>query len=188
MSGASSDGPSTSCWKRTRVPPVLTMSSTSMRTAEYQSQRFDKVTDADSRISTSVSQQINFKESSTCSATDIMARIIGSERGTWPRPTDAKGKHLSDPISTIARISLTTCSRSTAYLLSRANDLCGANFSHAQTKEIITYFTMYHSNGCSNSLSTESLSKRQCRNKRKAHALDLIDAESESAGATLTRM
>jgi len=65
--------------------------------------------------------QIGRKASSACSATAINARITGSERGTVPVPDGESCR--SEPISTMARSSLMTCSFSTACNLSRVSDL-----------------------------------------------------------------
>lgn len=60
----------------------------------------------------------------------MKARMTGSDNGTVPQPTAAPGPRREDPISTMARMSLMTCSFSTAYLLSRARDL--SVYSHVE--------------------------------------------------------
>ena len=76
-----------------------------------------------SRISARVKTQICRKGSSTCSATAMNALRTGSERGTRLAVVALYGDRCSAPIWTIARMSLMTCSFSTANLLSRDKDL-----------------------------------------------------------------
>ena len=73
------------------------------------------------RISVRVWTQIDLNGSSGCSATAIKARMTGSESGTLPDPATC-GERF-DPTSMIVRMSLMTCSFSTAYLVSRESDL-----------------------------------------------------------------
>jgi hypothetical protein len=79
--------------------------------------------DNDLRISANVCTQIGRNGSSTASATAMNARITVSESGTEPDAAAPCGSRRSEPIATIFRMSLMTCSFSTACLLSRANDL-----------------------------------------------------------------
>lgn len=51
------------------------------------------------------------------------ARIIGSDNGIKPDPVFPRLSRFSDTMSTTARMSLMTCSLSTACVLSRASDL-----------------------------------------------------------------
>ena len=75
------------------------------------------------QISASVWMQISRNGSSGCSATAIIDRITVSDIGTTPGPLFISGSRRSVPTSTIIRMSLMTCSFSTACLLSRRSDL-----------------------------------------------------------------
>jgi hypothetical protein len=107
------------------------------------------------QISARVCIHIGRNGSSAESATAMNARMIGSESGTVPEPASC-GSRRWDPITTIIRMSFMTCSFSIACLLSRANDL-GRSIrpSRGHTRHE-SYFTIYHSRGCSRRRLTES--------------------------------
>lgn len=102
-----------------------------------------------SLISAKVWTQMDLKGSSGCSAIAMNARIMGSERGTFPEQGAVFGPLLCDPISTTARMNLITCSFSTVCLLSKVRDLENAVNFNEQVYETQTYLTMYQSRGCS---------------------------------------
>jgi hypothetical protein len=100
----------------------------------------------DVRISDSVWTQIVLKGSSGCSAIAMRARMTGSDRGTMLVVTAAEESGRTAPTSTIVRISLITCSFSTACLLSRSSDLdVDINSSLLIEKVGVSYFTIYQS-------------------------------------------
>ena len=77
----------------------------------------------DTRISVNVCTHMGLNGSSGYSATAIRARMTASDKGTLPEPMGECVECRSEPISTIARMSLMTCSFSTVCLLSRHRDL-----------------------------------------------------------------
>jgi len=149
------------------MPPVLATKSISINTdGGHESSNFQWRVGLHVRISAKVCTQMGRKGSSACSATAIRARITGSESGTVPAPAATGDSRRSAPISTMERISLMTCSFSTACLLSRVNDLIECEVDRYAGHRLLTHLTMYQSSGCSLNRFTDSESTSPCRISR----------------------
>lgn len=121
--GPTSTGPSPRACKRNRMPPDRATRSMSMRTSIFRSVAGNSSKNNHAPISARVCTQTGRNGSSACSATATNARMMGSERGMVFVPAMPRRSRGSEAISTIARMSLMTCSLSIACLLSRARDL-----------------------------------------------------------------
>lgn len=185
--GANSTGPSPRACRRKRIPPVRATRSMSIstwvRARKISNDRHYEMKNL--RISASVWIHTGLKRSSVYSATAIKARMMGSDRGTVPEPPPVWESWRTLPISTIVRISLITCSFSTACLLSRPRDLLTRKTLVPDECRYISHLTMYQSSSCSPSRLTESASIKACRISRYAVARHCFDRLSASAGITL---
>jgi len=134
------------------------------------------------QISAKVWMQMSRKGSSACSATAMTARITVSDTGTNPTPFFASKSLRTVPISTVVRMSLMTCSFSTACLLSRRSDLTKSVY--AAKFDSMTHLTIYQSSESPSRL-TVSASTSACLITLYAAARHCLEHRSPKQGRTL---